>query len=140
MSNFPHTESPVCGTCMVLLKHDTGHIESDHWLCPVCDKEEELVGFVLWEFDKDEQELILRRSMLFQTREMVPTNIIVKAISSKRFPSGGDPNYIIRPWLEKNIGKQFIDWNWGIDPNNGNNIAYYFADEIHATLFELVWQ
>lgn len=25
-----------------------------------------------------------------------------------------DPNYHYRPWLEKNVGKQGIDWNWRI--------------------------
>ena len=30
-----------------------------------------------------------------------------------------DPNYHYRPFLEKNVGKQGIDWNWRVRVGNG---------------------
>lgn len=28
------------------------------------------------------------------------------------WPKGGDPNWSYRPWLEKNVGSQALDWQW----------------------------
>lgn len=34
------------------------------------------------------------------------------------YVNSADPNDHYRPWLEKNVGKQGWDWNWGLRDNN----------------------
>lgn len=54
-----------------------------------------------------------------------------------------DPNDHYRPWLEKHVGKQGWDWNWGLYGNNAaeNKLRIKFRKK-HApmaTLAMLLW-
>jgi hypothetical protein len=50
-----------------------------------------------------------------------------------------DPNNIYRPWLEKNVGKQYIDWDWNISRTDidGLDIKFRKGKYKWATLFLL---
>lgn len=50
-----------------------------------------------------------------------------------------EPNAYYRSWLESNVGKQEIDWNWNLCPKDFNKVEIHFKDKSHATLFELKW-
>lgn len=126
---------PVCGKCLVLMKMDVD-IDGPFAKCFVCNEREHHYG--MWEFDDEHQDFIRRRTHLYNTKQMVQYDLTVVAKSRRPWPSG-DPNDLIRPWLESNIGMQGVDWNWDMDPNNFNNIEYYFSKEEYATLFELSW-
>jgi len=53
---------------------------------------------------------------------------------------GFEPNNYYRPWLESNVGEQFLDWNWELDPtDSGDLLRIYFKNKEDAILFELVW-
>jgi hypothetical protein len=51
-----------------------------------------------------------------------------------------DPNERYRDWLEKNIGKQGVNWEWDILVNDIDMVIIAFIDESHALLFELSCQ
>lgn len=129
----------VCGTCLVLLKPDID-TSGPIFVCSVCkqyNKPEN--SFRLYDLTFENQVYITSRTDLYKNRKLVEYDLKVNATSRRKFPIGADPNAIIRPWLENNIGIQGIDWNWDIDPNNFEYIEYYFANPLHATLFELAW-
>lgn len=65
-------------------------------------------------------------------------NNVPTVICRRKFPRG-DPNDLVRPWLEEHIGQQAIDWNWEMCPNNSNLIDYHFVNTEDAVLFELSW-
>lgn len=54
-----------------------------------------------------------------------------------------DPNDFYRPWLEKNVGKQGWDWNWGMGGNDASEnrltikIRQKYAE--YATMAALRW-
>ena len=52
-----------------------------------------------------------------------------------------DPNDHYRPYLEKNVGKQGIDWNWRIASVEGNTLAIKFrkGKEKWATIITIMW-
>lgn len=52
-----------------------------------------------------------------------------------------DPNHHYRPWLEKNVGKQGIDWNWRIASIEGNTLAIKFrkGKDKWASIAGLLW-
>ena len=54
-----------------------------------------------------------------------------------------DPNDHYRPWLEKNVGKQGWDWNWGLRDNNvAENRLTIKVRKKHAkwlTMAALMW-
>jgi len=50
-----------------------------------------------------------------------------------------EPNEYYRPWLEANIGKQGIDWDWELASGDLDRIAIYFTESEHGILFELKW-
>jgi hypothetical protein len=51
-----------------------------------------------------------------------------------------DPNDIYRPWLEKNVGKQHIAWDWEISGKDGDLLEVKFRKGKYkwATLFLLL--
>ena len=51
----------------------------------------------------------------------------------------GEPNKHYRPWLEENVGKQGVSWNWRIHSVVGDELSIDFADKGDAILFELKW-
>ena len=59
-----------------------------------------------------------------------------------RLPSA-DPNDFYRPYLEKNVGKQGWDWNWGLVDNDAadNTITIKLRQKHskHATIIGLMW-
>lgn len=50
-----------------------------------------------------------------------------------------EPNEYYRAWLEENVGEQNKSWSWDLAEDNFELIEFCFADEQHATLFELRW-
>lgn len=52
-----------------------------------------------------------------------------------------DPNYHYRPWLEKNVGKQGIDWNWRIASVTGETVSIKFrkGKDKWASVAGLLW-
>ena len=54
-----------------------------------------------------------------------------------------DPNDHYRPWLEKNVGRQGWDWNWGLrDNNSAENRLTIKVRKKHAkwlTMAALMW-
>lgn len=53
-----------------------------------------------------------------------------------------DPNYHYRPWLEKTVGKQGWDWNWGLathEPNDLLVIKFRRKHAKYATMAKLLW-
>lgn len=53
-----------------------------------------------------------------------------------------DPNYHYRPWLEKNAGKQGIDWNWKIAPwpeDSALYIKFRKGKEQWSSVAGLLW-
>lgn len=54
-----------------------------------------------------------------------------------------DPNDHYRPWMEKNVGKQGRDWNWGLTGNdtseNRLTIKFRKSKEQYATLAAIMW-
>ena len=54
-----------------------------------------------------------------------------------------DPNDHYRPWMEKNVGKQGWDWNWGMADRDATDnrltikIRQKYAE--HATIAALKW-
>jgi hypothetical protein len=51
-----------------------------------------------------------------------------------------DPNEVYRPWLEKHVGKQHIDWDWNIASYDGSLLEIKFRKGKYkwATLFKLM--
>ena len=62
---------------------------------------------------------------------------------SKVSTESADPNDHYRPWLEKNVGKQGWDWQWGLRDNNAaENRLTIKVRKKHAkwaTLAALLW-
>lgn len=52
-----------------------------------------------------------------------------------------DPNYHYRPYLEKNVGKQGRDWDWWLDPVDGNTLTIKFrkGKESWASIITIIW-
>jgi hypothetical protein len=54
-----------------------------------------------------------------------------------------DPNDHYRPWMEKNVGKQGWDWNWGLSGNDATEnmltIKFRKSKEQYATLAAIMW-
>jgi hypothetical protein len=52
-----------------------------------------------------------------------------------------DPNHHYRPYLEKNVGKQGIDWNWKISSFSGDLLAIKFrkGKEKWASIITIMW-
>lgn len=57
----------------------------------------------------------------------------------RKFTAGVGPNQLYRPWLEMNVGKQGVAWNWNICKDNMDMMRIEFASREHATLFKLTW-
>jgi len=55
-------------------------------------------------------------------------------------PGEPEPNEHYRPWMEKNIGRQGIDWDWALHSVVGNTIEITFIRSDDAILFELTWR
>ena len=82
----------------------------------------------------------LRRTN-FVSKKSVATKIKHTHVALRPFMDVGnpEPNEYYRPWLEGNIGKQGVDWDWDISNKDYLTLEIYFATQEHATLFELTW-
>lgn len=54
-------------------------------------------------------------------------------------PGQEEPNVHYRPWLEENIGRQGVAWDWDLSPQCFELLEIYFVNKEHAMLFELTW-
>lgn len=54
-------------------------------------------------------------------------------------PGDYEPNEHYRPWLEKNIGRQGIEWQWAIESIADNTLRFEFLKDDDAILFHLTW-
>ena len=48
-----------------------------------------------------------------------------------------EPNSYYRPWLELNVGRQGIDWDWELYELSLDLVIVYFHLSEHCLLFEL---
>lgn len=67
---------------------------------------------------------VVTSNSYYKTRFRVPTLNDVRSFFLWKFNSGptvrvlwptnpsSDPNEAYRPWLQENVGRQFIDWDW----------------------------
>lgn len=52
-----------------------------------------------------------------------------------------DPNEHFRPWLEKNVGRQYLDWDWKMGATNDKiTIKFRIGKKAMATAFLLVFR
>lgn len=79
--------------------------------------------------------------VLYKKYPKVETNMIVVHTSTRPFMRDDDPepNDHYRPWLEENVGKQGVMWNWKVIDIVTGILAIEFANTGHASLFELRW-
>ena len=54
--------------------------------------------------------------------------------------SDKEPNDYYRPWLEKYIGIQGVDWQWNLCGTDIDMLEIIFVKSEDAILFELKWQ
>ncbi len=75
--------------------------------------------------------------------QISPLKVKNAHMSKRPFMISGDhtsePNLYYRPWLEENVGKQSVDWDWDLCKEDIDTLEIYFATKEHATLFELKW-
>ena len=54
-----------------------------------------------------------------------------------------DPNEHYRPWIEANVGRQSVDWDWGLINNDArdNTLSIWFdkRHEMLAMTAKLMW-
>jgi hypothetical protein len=50
-----------------------------------------------------------------------------------------EPNEVYRPWMERCVGTQSIDWQWSFDGSDINVLVIQFAAPESKILFELTW-
>lgn len=51
-----------------------------------------------------------------------------------------DPNDLMRPWLEENVGRQGYDWDWRVNFRDGGfKIDLKFRKKIYASQFVLIF-
>lgn len=81
------------------------------------------------------------RFILFKDHPKIENDmkIVHRAIRPFMRPGDYEPNEHYRPWLEEHVGKQGVTWNWDIHSVVDNTLEIRFAEEDHATLFELTW-
>jgi hypothetical protein len=48
-----------------------------------------------------------------------------------------DPNAVWRDYMEENVGRQYFQWDWGMQ--FPNHVRIFFEDEISAMQFKLTW-
>jgi hypothetical protein len=62
---------------------------------------------------------------------------------SKTSEFSADPNAHYRPWMEKNVGRQGLDWNWGMADRDAtdNRLTIKIRQKHHecAILAKLMW-
>lgn len=93
------------------------------------------IFYQLQKFDISFQKLCRRAWWL-----LVPGTVI-KVQWPREYPC--DPNYSYRPWLEENIGKQTVAWDWKLLDNDVSNnllsIKIRLDKHNMATLVKLKW-
>lgn len=131
---------PVCLECLVvgeLTRRLPGHA----WSCPICGSVK-MKGSLLT-FTSSFQHMLKTRSRLFTSEHPRLRTMIVEHTIRRKFMEYPDvmyePNEYYRPWLEKYIGKQHVDWNWDLCRDNIELIVIEFSKKEYATLFELSW-
>lgn len=130
----------VCTKCMILLKWE----KSLHggYRCPRCDSGDiRMTGL----FEVPNGDLVVKRTDFYEAipehvkRFKIDMEYIHRTRRPFMLPDTDEPNVHYRPWLEKNVGKQGIKWDWDFCHNNLDMIEIQFTDEAHAVLFELTW-
>ncbi len=131
--------TPVCAKCFA-----TGHHDPilNLWYCNNCKSTK--LELNLFSCPSKAFKLICSRGTLNRAYgSLAPMQMPVqkfdnKIVRSFRVPNG-DPNDHYRPWLEDNIGKQKLAWDWELDPNDHENFLLYIEDAELATLFVITW-
>ena len=71
-----------------------------------------------------------------------PATIVI-VVRWPRSPESSDPNDHYRPWMEDHVGKQGVDWDWGLInddvANNNLSIRFNVGDEAQAMQAKLMW-
>ena len=55
------------------------------------------------------------------------------------WPGSRDPNKEWRSWLESNVGRQGLDWDWRVVFSSGFNIEIKFRKKKYASQFILMF-
>ena len=129
---------PVCTDCNVLGFHRNRNDYSPVWICPRCMSGK--LNSSLWEYSNSIQRQIEENSLMFEGKTNVEiSGIKVAHALFRSFIKGYDdePNVRYRPWLEEHVGKQGVDWEWDLCPEDHDLIEISFANKEHATLFEI---
>jgi hypothetical protein len=128
---------PTCAKCMCAGWLDVSR-KKNPWYCPICGEDPKEY---IWGYSPHDQQLMNNRAFLFHHSPPIINDMIVEAKTTRPFMRVGEkePNEHYRPWLEKIVGKQGVDWNWQLVPTCIDSLEISFADSNHAVLFELIW-
>src|SRR3990167_6179075 len=80
----------------------------------------------------------VKREINFLKRQMMKNRRKFKTFITIPWPrrsDSADPNAIYRPWLEKHVGKQLVDWDWLGAYYSANSLDVYFNNEMKAFEF-----
>lgn len=129
---------PVCTKCMVIGKLNES-AKKHPWRCPIC-KDWDMKGS-LFTYVQSMQDIICRRTRFLSPKDPKIKKIQHTHTATRPFMKYGDrePNEYYRPWLEENVGKQAVDWDWDLSSAGLDILEIYFVTQEHATLFELTW-
>lgn len=107
--------------------------KGSRWVCPKC-LSTNLQGSMGFDWNSDRVKRMEQNlADLYRPQDQYSAKV-VKPFSDGTVP---DPNDRLRPWLEKNAGKQGQDWDWVLSKDNNDFVDIFFADKEVAVLFEL---
>lgn len=133
-------DPPVCNACMLLCREDKTN-KGHPWRCIKCGDFD--TNFSLSKYNKDVQKIINSRTIIYDSVKSSNKNMKVNAIIRRYFMYIGDtrdPNDRYRPWLEENVGKQGIEWNWDLAKDDYRILEIVFSSKEHAVLFTLTFE
>lgn len=132
--------SPVCNYCMLLCKEHKVY-KNHPWVCIRCGNFN--TNYTISDYTTNTQYLIRLRTSIYESKKSVKDSMENVFIIKKPFMIPGDPrepNDKYRPWLEKYVGMQGIDWNWELTKDDLYSIDVEFTSSEHAMLFNLTFE
>lgn len=125
----------ACDKCYILYEH------KPTFQCPRCHDNDTtmfmmLEGFLVNEIVNSRTRFfksIPKHVRLFKIHDEWPHTLFRPFMLKDR-----DPNEIYRDWLENNVGKQGLHWDWDLT-SDLDLLQINFREAEHAVLFELTW-
>lgn len=124
-----------CDNCLICYEYEP------FFRCPKCHGKD--ARTYLWALSFHEETMVNLRTRfyrsipnhvrLFKIHEEWPYTSIRPFMIDNR-----EPNEVYRDWLENNIGKQGMQWDWTLT-SDLNILQINFQKAEHAVLFELTW-